>query len=52
MPSINRNDISEEVYWVWECPKCKQMNDAFDESEFEETAICEGCHEVFTVIDD
>ena len=52
MPSINRDDINEETYWHWECPKCKEMTDVFDESEFEETVVCESCHEVFTVIDD
>lgn len=50
MKTINRDDISEEVYWDWLCANCNEMTDVFDESDFKETVVCEHCHEVFRVI--
>ena len=47
---LNRSDISEEIYWVWECSKCNSYNDEFDAPEDSEIYICENCNTEFELI--
>ena len=50
--TISKSDITEEVYYVWQCPSCSSMSDVYDESDIQDTVVCDHCHDVFTVIDD
>ena len=50
--TISKSDITEEVYYVWQCPSCQGMSDVYDESDMQDTVVCDHCHDVFTVIDD
>ncbi|MCP4761051.1 MAG: hypothetical protein GY870_04665 [archaeon] len=48
---INRNDISEEVRYVVECPYCKSLTDMDDYHENAEDGFCEHCDKEFEIED-
>lgn len=45
--TIKRSEISEELYWSFECPKCKSCSDIYEDPDYEETVVCENCHVEF-----
>ncbi len=48
---LNKSDISEEIRYVWECPKCQHFNEGTDDPDYEEMFHCEECAESFDIID-
>lgn len=52
MKKINRDEISEEIVYVWTCPECGSISDSKDDPDYEETMYCEHCNEVFEIVQD
>lgn len=52
MKTIKRNEISEEVRYVTECPYCGCFTDLDnDYNDYSDEDICESCKETFKIED-
>jgi rRNA maturation endonuclease Nob1 len=48
---IKREEITEEVRYVWECPKCSHFNEGCDDPDYMDEIMCEECGEDLEIED-
>ena len=42
---MKRSEISEEIRYVYRCPKCGEINEEWEYEEDDEKLVCEHCLE-------
>ncbi len=52
MKTINIDDISKEIRYVFKCPHCDEYNESCDELKEGDITCCENCLEDIEVIND
>ena len=40
---IKRNEIHEEMIYVWQCPNCKDYNETHDDPQHDNEICCDSC---------
>ncbi|CAL2091895.1 hypothetical protein T190611E02C_40315 [Tenacibaculum sp. 190524A05c] len=50
--TIKRHEeISEATIYHWNCPKCEFVNSTYDDPDYTEYLVCDGCTEQFKIED-
>ena len=48
---MKRSEISEEIRYVFECPKCGELNEQCEDPEDETTVLCDFCTQEIEIED-
>ena len=51
MTKIKRSSITEELFWIFKCPKCGVFTEIHDECDMMADVRCDYCDEVFEIED-
>lgn len=49
---MKRSEISEEIRYIWDCPKCGYSNEQSENPDYRGDVICESCGELVYIEDD
>lgn len=51
MKKLKRSLLTEEAYWVYECPNCGEYDEIYDDPKYTDEIFCQHCGERIKIIE-